>query len=436
MTVTFSEAISRNSVNPSSFSVTNSAGAVSGQFTYADSDKQITFTPGVSGNGTLAFDTRYTVALTTAIRDISNNPIAAATWSFNTGKKLASGFPHNCARFTDGRVKCWGDNVYGQLGYSFAPVDSSPARATTEVKWAHWDSSISGRAVPRSRSLQATTIPVRFSTTATRSAGVATTPGSWDRATLRISATRAAKRPSRSQPIDFGPGRKAIEIAAGQEFTCAKLDDNSVKCWGRNTYGQLGQGNTTTLGVTAGQVAAAPAIALGTGLSVEQLTLAHIHACALLRDSAGAGHTKCWGDNHWGQLGKGDKVNRGDDAGEMGDTLTDINLGAGRTAVSLAANGGHTCAILDNASVECWGLNTWGQIGRLNGNDTPPDPAGLCAGLPQRLRRRRRGRGRRSDGRHPGQRCSIGCRLPPQLRALGQRSGEVLGLERAGAGGH
>jgi len=48
---------------------------------------QLTFTPGVSGNGTLAFDTRYTVALTTAIRDISNNPIAAATWSFNTGKK-------------------------------------------------------------------------------------------------------------------------------------------------------------------------------------------------------------------------------------------------------------------------------------------------------------------------------------------------------------
>ena len=56
MTVTFSEAISRNSVNPSSFSVTNSAGAVSGQFDYADNDKQITFTPGASGNGTLAFE--------------------------------------------------------------------------------------------------------------------------------------------------------------------------------------------------------------------------------------------------------------------------------------------------------------------------------------------------------------------------------------------
>ena len=87
---------------------------------------------------------------------------------------------------------------------------------------------------------------------------------------------------------------------------------------------------------------------------------------------------KCWGDNRWGQLGKGDKVNRGDDADEMGDALTDINLGAGRTAVSLAANGGHTCAILDNASVKCWGLNTWGQIGRLMGNDTPLDPL-VCA---------------------------------------------------------
>jgi alpha-tubulin suppressor-like RCC1 family protein len=384
VTVTFSEAISRNSVNPSSFSVTNSAGAVSGQFNYADNDKQITFTPGASGNGTLAFDTRYTVALTTAIRDISNNPIAAATWSFNTGKKLASGFTHNCARFTDGRVKCWGENLYGQLGYSFAPVDISPKGDNGGEMGALGFLNLgAGRTAVALAAGDNHTCAI-LDNGDTKCWGQ-NDYGELGQGNTETLGDEGGEAPFQIAPIDFGPGRKAIEIAAGQEFTCAKLDDNSVKCWGRNTYGQLGQGNTTTLGVTAGQVAAAPAIALGAGLSVEQLTLAHNHTCALLRDSAGTSHTKCWGDNHWGQLGKGDKINRGDDAGEMGDTLTDINLGAGRTAVSLAANGGHTCAILDNASVECWGLNTWGQIGRLNGNDIPPDrlvcvPGNDCVG--------------------------------------------------------
>ena len=245
---------------------------------------------------------------------------------------------------------------------------------------------------------------------------------------------RRGRRSARADRTDqLRAGSQGIEIAAGQEFTCAKLDDNSVKCWGVNTSGQLGQGNTTTLGVTAGQVAAAPAIALGTGQSVEQLTLAHIHACALLRDSAGASHMKCWGDNRWGQLGKGDKTNRGDDAGEMGDSLTDINLGAGRTAVSLAANGGHTCAILDNASVECWGLNTWGQIGRLNGNDTPPDPLVCAPGI------------RVNDcvGDDVSEVGALTAAIPGNVARLAvgyrhncvlwsERPGEVLGFERAG----
>ena len=49
-------------------------------------------------------------------------------------------------------------------------------------------------------------------------------------------------------PIDLGPGRTVINIAAGGSHTCAVLDDGTAKCWGRNTNGQLGQNHTDNLG--------------------------------------------------------------------------------------------------------------------------------------------------------------------------------------------
>ena len=66
---------------------------------------------------------------------------------------------------------------------------------------------------------------------------------------------------------------------------------------------------------------------------------------------------KCWGHNGDGQLGLGDTNNRGDGAGEMGDSLEAVELGAGRTAKKITAGFYHTCATLDNGQVECWGCD-------------------------------------------------------------------------------
>ena len=68
----------------------------------------------------------------------------------------------------------------------------------------------------------------------------------------------------------------------------------------------------------------------------------------------------CWGYNIAGQLGIGSTSRIGDEPGEMGEILHLVQLGAGRTAVAIAAGGYHTCALLSGGSVACWGSNDKG----------------------------------------------------------------------------
>ena len=82
-----------------------------------------------------------------------------------------------------------------------------------------------------------------------------------------------------------------------------------------------------------------------------QLTTGTLHTCALLENH----QIKCWGQNDYGQLGLGDKNWRGSDASSMGDALPFVQLGTGRSAKAVAAGRYSTCAVLDNDTVKCWG---------------------------------------------------------------------------------
>ena len=70
----------------------------------------------------------------------------------------------------------------------------------------------------------------------------------------------------------------------------------------------------------------------------------------------------------------------GDNTGEMA-LIPTVNLGTGRTATAIEAGDFHTCAILDNASVKCWGLNNLGQLG-IDNSTTMGDNTGEMAVLP------------------------------------------------------
>lgn len=215
---------------------------------------------------------------------------------------ISLGGTHCCGILEDGSTKCWGNNMHGILGYG--------------------DTASRGGAVGE----MGDNLPF----------------------------------------VDFGTGRTAVHISAGSLHRCAILDDGSTKCWGKGSRGALGYGDRETRGDSSGEMGDnLPAVDLGTNRTAVKLSSGDTHNCAILDN----GRVKCWGGGAEGQLGYGDVVARGDDPDEMGDALPYVDLGTGRTAVDLATGDYHTCALLDNGDVKCFGDNQEGELGY---GDTQP----------------------------------------------------------------
>jgi alpha-tubulin suppressor-like RCC1 family protein len=164
--------------------------------------------------------------------------------------------------------------------------------------------------------------------------------------------------------------------------TCARLSDQSTKCWGLNTWGMVGlvAGNGSPankllcsgdpkdcVGDTGGEMGDALTAAVPSG-TTKRISVGYRHSCALLTN----GQLKCWGSNEQGQIGLGDNTGNnlyiGDQANEMlpGNLVTTA-LKSGRVVEELTAGGFHTCVWNTDDTLNCWGFNSAGQLGR---NDT------------------------------------------------------------------
>ncbi len=219
---------------------------------------------------------------------------------------LSGASQHACALLTEGRVRCWGANYDGELGYGTNdPIKSPAARGDVDV------------------------------------------------------------------------GGRVVQLALGEYHTCALLDRGSVRCWGDSSEGQLGYGSTTNIGDDE-----APAVAgdVPVGGRVTQIAAGDSHTCALLA----SGSVRCWGYGLFGALGYGSTETIGDDepAGAAGDVPLD-----GR-ATRIAAGSLRTCAVLEDGSVRCWGLNDGGGLGnqyRRNIGDDEPASASKAISLEGRV---------------------------------------------------
>jgi len=212
---------------------------------------------------------------------------------------------HMCAVMSNNLLKCWGEGAWGSLG--LGSYDSKPSDHSVEA--IHRDM---GDNLPY----------VDTGTLQVRSASV------------------------------------------GEHFTCALLENDSVKCWGDifdTCQGMADCPPSSVYGDHPGEVpddSYAP-IDFGGDLASDVVSGNHF-ACALLQN----GDVRCWGDNSRGQLGLGSAgISDVDMYTETLDASHTVSLGTGRFAIKIAALSESVCALLDNNSVKCWGSNDFGSLG-------------------------------------------------------------------------
>ena len=262
--------------------------------------------------------------------------------SIFTDTTLSSGFFHTCAILDNGAVSCWGRGDNGQLGNGGTSEKSTPTLISSLG---------TGRTAVALSSGGTHTCAILDN-------GAVSCWGDGSYGQLGNGATSDKTTPTLTSSL--GTGRTAVALSSGGYHTCAILDNGAVSCWGDGNNGQLGNGGTsdkTTPTLTS---------SLGTGRTAVALSSGFYHTCAILDNGA----VSCWGDGNNGQLGNGATSDKSTP------TLTS-SLGTGRTAVALSSGFYHTCAILDNGAVSCWGGDptaNWVMEERLT-NQHPRSPA-------------------------------------------------------------
>ncbi len=294
-------------------------------------------------------------------KDAGPPPLGAVT-------RVTTGSAHTCALFSSGAVKCWGSNKYGQLGLGDT---SNRGDALGEMGSSLPTVDLGGTAVAVSAG--------GYHTCALLQGGAVKCWGLGGNGQLGLGYRVVIG----DQPGEMGAtlsavdlGGTAVAIAAGFNHTCALLAGGGVKCWGTNSSGELGYGDTRERGADFDMGNNLAIVSLG-GRPTVDLVAGASYTCALLDD----GTVKCWGNNDGGQLGRGDTLARGDSYNEMGIALQAINLG-GKRAKSIAAATAHVCAILEDDSLKCWGLNGDGQLGLGDANGRGDNGGELGTALP------------------------------------------------------
>lgn len=267
--------------------------------------------------------------------------------SYRTQASIFAGGFHSCALNGNTDAKCWGQNSSGQLGVaSFSLTAHGDEAGESPVD----------NAVVNLPDLSLTYESLELGTQ--HSCAILSDRnlycwGENQNGQLGRGTNEDIKVMSTS-PVDLN-GQAVVEVSAGGQFTCARLANGEVYCWGLNSSGELGIGDSSTRFVPAGPVTldALPA----------QIAAGSSHACARLVNNS----VQCWGDNSSGQLGDSD-------GGNDSATPSNVNLGSPTAVTDLASGGMFSCVIVDG-QIKCWGENGSGQLGNNDGTNTDLDVA-------------------------------------------------------------
>jgi len=256
-----------------------------------------------------------------------------------TLKRLEPSSSFTCALLSNGSVRCWGLGTSGVLGYGDVETIGDD-----EIPSAAGDVELGGAAVDLAAGY--------YSVCALLDTGSVRCWGTGPNGQLgygNLNMIGDDETPASAGDVELG--MSVVALSAGRDHVCALSDDGRVRCWGRGGA-LLGYGHSAHIGDNETPSSAGD-VPIGQG--VVQVACGHAHTCALLESGA----VRCWGSAQNGQLGSGNLENIGDN--ETPDTAPDVELGA--AAVQIAAGGHHTCALLETGGVRCFGYGAYGALG-------------------------------------------------------------------------
>lgn len=255
---------------------------------------------------------------------------------------MAAGIYHSLALCSDGTVAAWGRNNYGQLGDNTLTQRNLPVAVNTA----------SGVSALFSKKVVAIAAAENNSLALCSDGTVAT----WGRNDYGQLGDGTQSQRSVPVAVNTAAGASALcgktvtAIAAGDFHCLALCTDGTMAAWGSNYHGNLGDNSTTTR--------YAPVAVTRTGVlsgkSVTAISTEYNHCLALCGD----GTVVAWGRNSYGQLGNGNTTNS-----SVPVAVVNTGVLSGRTVTGVVAAGSHSLALCSDGRMVSWGYNTSGQLG-------------------------------------------------------------------------
>ena len=303
-------------------------------------------------------------------------PIKVTSLGTNV-KQVDVGQAHACALLKEATVKCWGANSTGQLGDGRPDITGTAGviSSTTldQIKGLVLSAAPSVGQLVRVLPPAATTDQYLSNGTQITAVTKSSTAGGGSTYTLTLSkpallagtglsAIITDSNANKDQPAPvFATGlSNVVDVTAGYGHSCALKADGTIFCWGDGGNGRLGQGNTYDYNYPV-QVAG---ITTATDVSA-----GYIHTCAVLADTT----ARCWGSNRSGQLGDNSQSSRTNPVVVKQLTALGVGSPVTLTGVDRISGGyGHSCALMLDKTVKCWGENQFSELGGISNLFTDP----------------------------------------------------------------
>jgi alpha-tubulin suppressor-like RCC1 family protein len=276
-----------------------------------------------------------------------------------TGITDATAIAGSCALLSTGAVDCWGGNLWGELGDG----TTEPSEVPVQVHGITNATAISSQGADACALLSTGAVDC-WGDNSFGQLGDATSTGPEK---CYISAEQDETCSTTPVAVTGITDARAIATSAGQ--TCAVLSKGGVDCWGENDFGQLGDGSSA--GPERCMIGTEPYLCSTIPVAVSNLTNATTitvgidDTCALLS----TGEVDCWGVAEDGALG--DNASAGPEECRLSCSRMPVTVSGITDATAVAAGQNGVCAALSVSGVDCWGVNSVGQLG--DGTSSGPE---------------------------------------------------------------